>query len=203
MATYICIGRESFTFNPHTLWGLVGKATDSAVCFPWLHLNSPDQPSYPSIFPEWTQARPGRHAMCSDLQWYADRQLAARSLHPRPISLKSFPKINLMPTVLAATAYPACNQLSLKSIKYYIWALVRNLNMPSEYYVPILLKHDISEDAVSSTCIWNDQWGEAFLTQEILKSAVIYGRFGDFEFFRWTEGLNVPLCLRKFSYFLS
>ena len=39
-----------FTFNPHTLRGLVGKATDSAVCFPWLHLNSPDQPSYPSIF---------------------------------------------------------------------------------------------------------------------------------------------------------
>lgn len=53
MATYICIGRESFTFNPHTLRGLVGKATDSAVCFPWLHLNSPDQsPDPPSSLSE-------------------------------------------------------------------------------------------------------------------------------------------------------
>lgn len=59
MATHICIGRASFTFNPHTLRGLVGKATDFAVCFPRLPPDSPDQPPYPFIFLEEAQVSPG------------------------------------------------------------------------------------------------------------------------------------------------
>lgn len=95
MAAYICIGSESFTFNPHTLGGLVGKATDAAVCFQWLHLNGPDQQPYPSIFLGRTQVRPGRHVMCGKLQCYPDRQMAPSSLHPTPVPLKSILTINL------------------------------------------------------------------------------------------------------------
>lgn len=100
MATYICTGRESFTFNPHILRGLVGKATDAAVCFPWLHFNSPDQTSYPSIFLERTQVK-GRQA-CRVLR-YADSQLAAAH-YRTAVSLKPIARISLIPEALAVAA---------------------------------------------------------------------------------------------------
>lgn len=88
------LAENLFTFNPHTLRGLVGKATCSAICFPRLHLNSPDQPAYPSIFLERIVVRPGRHALCWNVQRYADKQLAASSLHFTSIALKFFLRID-------------------------------------------------------------------------------------------------------------